>query len=209
MTPPDDLIELGRITGAYGLKGWVAIAPNSNDPTVLKKVKKWWISRLKAPAGTAPTTQGGAMAKIKQPTAADLDFDMFEVMESKLHAGKVVAHLQGIEDRNLAEQFKNGRVYVSRAKFPSLPDGEFYWIDLIGCTVVNLQDQTLGVVREMMDHGAHPILVVDVDEAATAALPAETHAEAPKELLIPFVDAHVTEVQMAQRRIVADWQLDY
>jgi len=187
MNPPDDLIELGKITGPYGLRGWVAVVPESNDPQVLKKVKKWWISRLKHPEMAKP---------VASLQADDLVFEDYEVIESKPHSGKVVAHLQGVEDRTLAEKFKGCRVYVSRSRFPSTPADEFYWVDLIGCQVRNLEGHMLGQVTDMMDHGAHPILVV------------KPVAEG-ESVLIPFVRAIVQEVKLADRLIVADWQLDY
>ena len=194
MNPPDDLIELGRILGAYGLRGWVTIAPESGDPFVLKKTKKWWISRL------PETLAKPQAAKPQTIKPEDLIFEDFEVIESKMHSGKLVAHLQGVESRDLAEKFKGRRIYVSRSRFPQAGSGEYYWIDLIGCKVVNLQGVTLGEVSEVTDHGAHAILAVT---------PAEGIEAEASELLIPFVEAYVPEVRMAERTIIVDWQADY
>jgi 16S rRNA processing protein RimM len=47
-------------------------------------------------------------------------------------------------------------VSISRKHFPALDDNEFYWVDLIGSAVENLQGEQLGVVSDMMDNGAHP-----------------------------------------------------
>lgn len=195
MNPPDDLVELGRILGAYGLRGWVSIAPESADPTVLRKVKKWWISRL-----PESVPKGGPAARAVKPE--DLIFEDFAVLECKDHSGKLVAHLQGVESRDLAEQFKGRRIYVSRARFPSTTGDEYYWVDLVGCQVKNLEGVQLGVVAEVTDHGAHPILVLDADTALTRD-PAEP------QILIPFVKAYVTEVSVSDRQILVDWQADY
>lgn len=200
MNPPDDLIELGRIIGAYGLRGWVSIAPESGDPFVLKKTKKWWISRLPDSPASGVVAKKPQLGKPKAINPDDLIFEDFEVIESKMHSGKLVAHLQGVESRDLAEKFKGRRIYVSRSRFPQAGKDEYYWIDLVGCKVVNLQGVVLGEVTEVTDHGAHAILAVKPEQGLEVEV---------SELLIPFVDAYVPEVRLADRCIVVDWQADY
>lgn len=187
MSKPDDLVELGRITGAYGLKGWVSVQPSSPEPEVLLKAKQWWISRLRP-------VEAGPAARLRKPSDADLIFEDFRILQVKTHADRLVAHLEGIETRELAEKFKSCRVYVSRARFPAPQAGEFYWVDLIGCRVVNLQGHCLGEVGNVVDHGAHPILEVEGGQQAH---------------LIPFVGVYVIEVDLAARQITVDWQEDY
>ena len=122
-----------------------------------------------------------------------------------LHARRqgedVVAQLMGVADRNAAEALKGASVQIRRSHFPSLADGEFYWIDLIGLAVDNLQGESLGVVDGLMDNGAHPILRV--------LAPAAPGLDKRKEWLIPFVESFVTAVDLAAGRITLDWQSDY
>ena len=87
-------------------------------------------------------------------------------LSSKIQGEDVVARLAGVEDRTAAEALKGSVVKISKALFPALPDGEFYWIDLIGLQVENLQGEQLGVVRAMMDNGAQAILRVAAPEIA-------------------------------------------
>ncbi|HEY1057595.1 MAG TPA: ribosome maturation factor RimM [Limnobacter sp.] len=187
MNKPDDLIELGRIGEPYGLKGLVNVLPSSEQPEVLLKARQWWVSRLKP-------TADGAVRKVNKPTEDDLLYEPFKILSAKVHADRLVAHLEGVEDRDLAARFKGCRVYVSRSRFPALPEGEFYWVDLVGCAVTNVQGVELGVVTQVADHGAHAILQVTKGDL---------------EHLIPFVEAYVPTVDLAARRIVADWQEDY
>lgn len=190
MTPPDDLVELGRINEPYGLKGWVNVFPDTEDPAVLLKASSWWISRLRA--------QGADSGAVRKAFIApdDLEFELFRVLAVKRHAGHLVAHLEGIESRELAQSMKGRRVYVPRSRFPKAEDGEYYWVDLIGCAVTSTLGNALGVVKEVIDHGAHAILVV-------------TRADRKDDLLIPFVQAYVPEVTLTEKRIVADWEDDY
>ena len=188
MNTPDDLIELGKIGEPYGLGGWVNVFASSDDPHVLLNTRSWWVSSLLDPA----------VARVRgQVHAEHLRFEPFKVLGVKNHAGHLVAHLEGIEQREVAATFKGRRIYVSRARFPQAGEDEVYWADLIGCTVENLQDQALGVVIDVVDHGAHPILVV------------KDEAKPELEHLIPFVKACVPDVYIDQKLVRVDWQEDF
>ncbi|MEK9816067.1 MAG: ribosome maturation factor RimM [Limnobacter sp.] len=188
MNVPDDLVELGRIGEPYGLRGWVNVLPSSEEPDVLLKSKQWWVSRL-------PVSEGGAARRAVQPKLEDLIFEPFRVLQSKSHSSRIVAHLEGIEQPELAAQFKGRRVYVSRARFPAPAEGEYYWVELVGCQGSNLEGRVLGTVNQVVDHGAHPILSVKGD--------------AELEMLIPFVAAYVINVNTQTKQIQVDWQEDY
>jgi 16S rRNA processing protein RimM len=106
-----------------------------------------------------------------------------------------VAQLDGIEDRDSALALGRPEVWVSRAQFPVSRTDEFYWVDLVGCTVINRQGERMGTVVSLDDHGAHALLGVSADEG--------------NPFLIPFVDAYIDRVDLAIRTIFVDWQADY
>jgi 16S rRNA processing protein RimM len=196
---PDDLVTVGYISGAYGLQGWVRVRPYSAEADALLNAKSWWLEKSGAPLQDV------------------------EVMQSKGHSGDVVARLMGVADRNVAEAMKGTVVHISRKHFPALDNDEFYWVDLIGLAVENLQGEQLGVVSDMMDNGAHPILRVVAAENAVAQADAQTgpqvqpaaksekaeKTEKAVELLIPFVDQFVKSVQQQDKKIIVDWGRDY
>ncbi len=165
---------VGYISGAYGLNGWVRIRPYSNDAGALLHARTWWLDK---------------------PELHDV-----EVMQSKMHTDDVVAQLMGVADRNAAEALKGTTVQIARNHFPALSDDEFYWVDLIGLEVENLQGERLGLVRDLMDNGAHPILRVS---------PEATDPGIAQEMLIPFVDQFVKTVDRTAKKITVDWGLDY
>jgi 16S rRNA processing protein RimM len=177
---PDDLVLVGYVSGAYGIHGWVRIRPYSSEADALLYAKTWWVDK---------------------PELQDV-----ERVEVKLHGEDVVAKLVGVTSRNAAEALKGATVQIAKSHFPPLSDDEFYWLDLIGLPVENQQGESLGVVRDLMDNGAHPILRV-----ASADVP---EAELFKsERLIPFVDSFVKEVIQKSDahagKIVVDWGTDY
>lgn len=174
-TVPDDLVLVAHVTGAYGIQGWVRIKPYSADADALLHAKTWWLDK---------------------PDLHDVD-----MMHAKIHGEDVVAQLMGVADRNAAEALKGAAVQIRRSHFPPLSNDEFYWVDLIGLAVENLQGEALGTVGDLMDNGAHPILRVMTPQAPGA--------EKTQELLIPFVDQFVKTVDQAAKKITVDWGLDY
>ncbi len=171
---PPDLLAVGYVLGAYGLQGWVRVKPYSSDADALLNVRTWWLDK---------------------PQLRDV-----EMMQAKSHGGDVVARLMGVADRDAAEQLKGTMVKISRSYFPPLPDNEFYWVDLIGLEVVNLQGERLGIVSSLMDNGAHPILTIEMNALQD---------EKPRECLIPFVEQFVKTVDQNARKITVDWGVDY
>ena len=129
---PDDLIQVGHITGAYGLRGGVRVTPYSMDADALLSVKTWWIDK--------PSLRA------------------VQMRNAKYHSGDVTATLVDVTDREAAEALKGATVQVSRSDFPELPEDEYYWTDLIGLDAVNLQGEALGKVSDMMHNGAQSIL---------------------------------------------------
>jgi len=172
---PDDLIPVGHVLGAFGVQGWVRIRPYSPDAGALLQVRTWWVDK---------------------PELHDID-----MCQAKLHGDDLVAQLVGVASRDAAEALKGSVVQISRRRFPALADNEYYWVDLIGLEVVNMQGVRLGHVSDMLDNGAHPVLRVAVSD--------NNDAEKARELLIPFVDRFVSTVDQAAKRITVDWEQDY
>jgi 16S rRNA processing protein RimM len=184
---PDDLVEVGYVGAAYGIRGWIKVEPHANDASALLHARRWWLL-------TPPQAGLVAAAEASRGQAVCV-----RVAQSREHSGTVVAQATGVSDRNLAEALKGRRVWIRRADFPAPEENEFYWVDLIGCTVSNEQGELLGEVSGLIDNGAHQILQV------ACALPDGKAGER----LVPFVDAFLRTVDTAGKRIVVDWGLDY
>jgi len=176
---PSDLTQVGYVSGAYGVTGSIRVTPFSSDADALLKVKTWWLDKPNLRAVSVRTT--------------------------KLHGGDVIAQLVGVVGRDASEALKGAAVSIPRSEFPELPADEFYWSDLIGLDVVNLQGEALGHVTDMMDNGVQSIFrITPVAEAAENG--ADAKAE---ERLIPYVDQYVKSVDLAAKKMTVDWGLDY
>jgi 16S rRNA processing protein RimM len=172
---PADAVEVGRVLGAWGIKGWIKVQAFADDPQALFSTKRW---HLLAPDG---------------PRVASTPA-LLRVTQAREHGGMVVAGVQEVVDRNAAEALKGARVFVARSSFPTAGADEYYWVDLIGCSVINREDVDLGAVADLLDTGASSVLRV---------------LQGDTETLIPFVAAYIDDVDLDARRIRVDWGTDY
>ena len=122
---------MGRVAGAYGVRGWVKVAPGGGVLEALAGAPEWWI--------------GGRA---------------YAVGEAKVHGATVVARLAGLESREQAQALKGEEVCVQRAALPQPGEGHYYLADLVGLMVVNEQGERLGVVKRLFTNGAHDVMEV-------------------------------------------------
>jgi 16S rRNA processing protein RimM len=164
----DELVCVGHILGAQGIKGWVRVFSNTSPRENILNYSPWFIE------------QDEGLKSVG--------------VSGRLQGKKLVARLNGIEDRNRAEALIGCRILIEAAQLPGLETGDYYWSDLIGLKVETLQGETLGIVSSMLETGADDVMVLSGD----------------RERLIPFVmDEIVREVDLGERRMVVDWLLDY
>ena len=174
---PADAIEVGRIADAWGIKGWFKVLPHSAQPEALFSSQRRF---LQAPGASA--------------TAAF----RLAIREAKEHSDCIVASSEDVPDRNAAEALRGARVFVPRSSFPTAGDDEYYWVDLIGLSVVNREGVPLGTVRELLATGPQTTLVLAAEEDGKAI-----------ERMVPFVSVFVDKVDLAGRLITVDWQPEY
>lgn len=162
------MVVMGRIHTPYGIRGWVNIFPDTEILDSLLDYPTWWINT--------------------QDAWRELELEV-----AKVHGDHLVAKLKGIDDRDQAFQLKGRQIAVPRSQLPEPEAGEYYWSDLVGMAVNNLQQIDFGRVDEVFATGANDVLVVKGD----------------RERLIPFVDQVVQTVDPQNRRIVVDWDADF
>lgn len=187
---PADAVEVGRIIGAWGIKGFVRVLPYAGQPQALLSSRRWYLQADPGPVPgpVAPRSPSGAQRRAARVTGV------------KTQGEYVVAQVDGTGDRAAAEALKGTAVFVPRSSFPTPEPGEYYWVDLLGLAVVNRQGDALGTVAEMIDTGAHSVLAVDLASQGDAR---------PVRRLIPFVAAYIDGVDLDGRTITVDWGLDF
>jgi 16S rRNA processing protein RimM len=129
----DDLILVGRVAGAFGVRGEVRITSFTAEPMALVDYR----TLLREDGQPALTLTAGRAAK-----------------------GGVVVRAKEIETREQAEAARGLRLYIPSAVLPEPDEDEFYVADLIGMDVVSLEGDLLGKVRSVRDFGAGDLLEV-------------------------------------------------
>ncbi len=149
--PPADLVELGVLRGAYGVKGWSRVQPYSQQADVLRACRRWWL------LGQAP-----------RPA---------EVTAVRRHGAMLVAKWRGCKSPEEAERLRGTPVGVSRSEFPPAGENEVYWVDLIGTTVVNRSGIELGRVDSVLSSGAQDLLDVRSGDKAILVPLVDRHVD--------------------------------
>ena len=164
--PPDPgaLIGLGQISGAQGLKGAVKVRADAEaattDPEVFAAVGEVWI--------------GG---------------QSYPVLEAQRHKNQVLLWLDGVHTRSRAEELAGLQVLGDRRKFPPLPPGEYYWFQVVGLPVVNMEDGALlGYLDHIISTPGHDVYVVRQGE---------------REVLLPAVEDVIVEINLEEGVIKA------
>lgn len=164
------MVVMGRVVAAQGLQGWVKVQAFTEYLDALLDYKVWHLGNEQQP------------------------WRSIKVLDCNVHTKVVVAKLEGITDRTAAENCKGLLIAVPRSSLPPEQEDEYYWSDLIGMSVLNLQGDTLGTVATLLETGANDVLCVRREGA---------------EILIPFLKQVVQHVSVSERMIRVDWQADY
>ncbi len=132
----DELVVVGRISGLFGVTGWMKIYSYTRSREDILRYDPWYLQ------GRAGWERLG--------------------LERGHRQGKgVVAKLEGVDDREQAAERLGAQIAVHRSQLPALAEDEYYWADLVGLEVVTTDGAVLGRVSGLMETGANDVLVVD------------------------------------------------
>jgi len=202
MVTEDSLVIVGRIGAAYGVRGWVHLQSFTDPVENLVTYEPWHLQqngRWRALGGL----QGNDQLQIRK------------------HKGGFVAQLDGCDDRDAAQGYRGAWIGVPASALPELAVGtdEYYWRDLIGLQVYDTQGAHLGTVTGLMETGAHEVLQIEVPfRSNEAQQEGGTHqtsdAGADKRkkaetFLVPFVAQYVLSVDVRERTVTVDWDLEW
>ena len=159
----NESIPVGYVRRAHGIRGDVVVRGLISDAP----------ERLVT--GSTITTESG---------------DVYAVTAHRSHKGDVVLHLDGVDDRNAAEDLIGTRFVISSDERRTLDEGEWWAEDLVGCTVVGVDGATIGDVTDVIVGAAQDRLVVTTPDGRVGQ--------------VPFVDALVPDVDTDTRSVTVD-----
>lgn len=175
---------MGRIVAPYGVYGWLKVIPDTEAFDGLFDYDTWWVGNGK-------------------------DWRELEVETAKIHNDVILVKLVGINDRDAAFACKGKQIAVPRSQLPEPDENEYYWSDLIGLRVKNLQGVDFGTITDVFETGANDVIAVQEDQVKQQTPAGEVKKEKPQERLLPFIASVVLEVDLEAKTMLVDWDPDF
>ena len=165
-------VILGKVGAVYGIKGWLKIHSFTDDQEAILDYFPWSLKL------------GNKIQSV-------------DITDWRKHNNGLVVKVAGIDDRDVAQKLVGSEIFVSEDALSDLPEGEFYWRDLIGMTVVTDKGYDLGQVSDIMETGANDVLVVKANLK---------DGFGKKERLIPYLmDQVILSISTENKQICVDW----
>lgn len=163
------IITIGHLGGSHGVKGWIKVISNTEPKENILNYLPWQFY----------LNDHWVIASIKA---------------SRLLGNHVIVQLEDCHTPEDTRRYNGIKIGIHEDQLPKLPDGEYYWSQLIGLTVINSNGVSLGVVDRLFETGANDVLVV-VGE--------KTH-------FIPYLSKRVIQkIDLITKQIIVDWEADF
>lgn len=163
-----DFIIVGKIGSTHGVHGWLKICSYGEQGTQILAYSPWYLS------------------------IGHLSWREVNVEDGRVQGNKLIAKLIDINSLEEARLLTGKSIAITRSQLPKLKENEYYWLDLIGLTVINKHGRTLGKVVYLMTTGSNDVLVIKNN----------------KEHAIPFLFGDVIlNVDLVKQQILVDWEL--
>lgn len=158
-----DLFEIGKIVKTHGLAGRMKVVSYLESDEILKSLEEVFV-RLEG--------QKTNLKKIK---------------DIRINRKHFLLELEGVEDVDAANALVGCQVLIPSDKLEELPEGEYYWRDIVGLDVVTEDDEILGRIEKVFSTGSNDVYVCTGGE---------------REILLPAIADVVREIDIANGRIV-------
>ncbi|MCI5727488.1 MAG: ribosome maturation factor RimM [Clostridium sp.] len=154
-----DFFTVGQIVNTHGIKGEVKVMVLTDDANNFKRYGKVLVK------------------------------DEWKKIEGvKFQKDRVILKLEGINDMNTAEEYKQQYLMVSREDEPELPDDMYYITDIIGSDVVDTEGNELGKIYDVIQTKNNDVYWI----------------KKPKELLIPVLEDIVLEINVEEKKVIIE-----
>lgn len=160
----EGLVLIGKVLKPHGLKGDLWIRYYNPDPLFLLNYKDIFL-------------------KDKQRGITRI----FEVEKVLIKDKGIILTLKGISDRKAAERWVGSDIYVKAEDLPPLGPGEYYYKDVIGIDVFDINGEFLGKVVDIISTASNDVYVVQGPD---------------KELMLPAIDGVIREISIEKKKMI-------
>ncbi|WAJ71237.1 ribosome maturation factor RimM [Catenovulum adriaticum] len=176
MAQPENNIVVGRLGAVYGIKGWLKVSSFTDEPESIFSYSPWSVGRDKL-------------------------WQEVNIVEWRRHNKGLIVKLENVDVREKAQLLTGMDICVSPEQFPDLSEDEYYWRDLVGLSVVNLNGYNMGVVKSLLETGSNDVLVVKGNTNDAFSI---------SERLIPLIEDQVIKsIDTDTKLITVDWEADF
>ncbi len=165
-----EYIKVGKISGYFGVAGEVKLYSYTRPIAEIQQYTQFYLGEGKSPI-------------------------LFtRIRDNKKH---IIGKIDGKNNRNDVLDLIGLSLYIRPEDLPALPEGEYYWRDLIGLAVRNQQGIDFGIIESILETGANDVLVIKNHKTGD-------------ETLVPFVLEHfIISVDLANKTMLVDWEMDW
>lgn len=161
----EKMVILGKVSGVFGVQGWIKLTSATEQPEGILQYNPW---QLQNPNG----------------------WRSYKLLMGKVHGKGLIAHLDGLNDRDQAYSLVGCKIAIPRNQLPVLAQDDFYWSDLEGLKVQTQDGINLGTVSHLLDAQANDVLVI----------------KGKREHLIPYLWGQIVKrVDLANNLLIVDW----
>lgn len=165
----DELISIGKVSGIFGVRGWIKVYSYTELRENILSYSPWTLIK------------GNERKEVK-------------VLEGRRHGKTVVACLQDINDRDQAAALNGWEILIHPKQLPKTRKDEYYWADLIGLHVINLEGVDFGTVKQMLETGANDVVVISGE----------------RERLVPFLQGStIVKIDLLAGEMLVDWDAEF
>lgn len=170
----DELIVVGKIFSVHGVRGEVKVYSFTDPIDNLLQYRNWTLRRE------------GVVKQV-------------ELVKGRSTQKDLVAKLKGLDDRDEARLLSGYEICISRSLLPNLTDGDYYWYQLVGLSVINQDGQLFGKVDHLLETGANDVMVV---KPCAGSLD-------DRERLLPYTEQCVLAIDLAAGEMRVEWDADF
>jgi len=163
----NNYIIIGRLGKTYGVRGWLRVNSYTEDASGILDYTPWHL-------------QEGKSYKLRA------------IADSKKLGNGLIVKFDGVDTPENAKLLTGSKVAILSSQLPALEEGEYYWKDLEGLTVIDQDGNNLGKILYIMETGSNDVLVV----------------KGEKEHAIPYLPNDVVKnIDLKNKIMYVNWEI--
>jgi len=161
----DNKVIIGRFGSVHGVKGDIRVFLYTDPPELALECLPWQV-------------------EIKG------EWQPLIIEKTKWHSDQLLIHIENIDDRDIAKRYTNLNIGINRKQLPELEKGEYYWLELVGLTVIDQNNHELGKIEYFEATGSNDVFVV----------------KGETEYCLPYLDDVVKEIDLEAGIMKVEWE---